>query len=116
MVMKRILLVDDSKLILKIAAAMLGSRYEVITAGSAAEALDSALTHHPHMVLTDLNLEGPSGQQLRDTLLSDQRTRDICTVIVTTEGELKRLGPGVDHLVKPFDQSSLLGKVQQYLH
>lgn len=114
--MKRVLLVDDSMLVRRIAEAMLRGEYEVVTAASAPEAFNKAVAERPDLILTDLNLPGWDGQQLRAALADDARTRHIKVVIVTTEGHLQRLGPNVDCLLKPFDRSSLLGKVVEYLH
>lgn len=113
--MKRILLVDDSRLLLRFEELCLRATYEVTTAASGSEALAKALSDHPDLVLTDLNLPDLSGRQVVESLALDGRTRGIKTVIVTTASEIARLGPGVDTLEKPFDSVSLLSKVSQCL-
>src|SRR5690349_6633633 len=77
---KRILLVDDSRLLLKFEELCLRASYEVTTAASGSEALAKALSEHPDLVLTDLNLPDLSGRQVVESLALDGRTRGIKTV------------------------------------
>jgi len=112
---KKILLVDDSRLVLKIGERCLEGHYDVRTAASGAEALAKAIAERPDLVLTDMNLPDVSGRQIIESLALDGRTRGVKAVIVTTASEIARLGPGVETLAKPFDPESLLAKVTECL-
>ena len=112
---KKILLVDDSRLIVKIAAAYLSRGYEVVTASSGPEALAMAMSEHPDLILMDLNLPGMDGYKVASVLGGNPGTGDVPVVMMTTENEIPKLG-GMDYLLKPFDPTSLLEKVGAYLH
>jgi CheY-like chemotaxis protein len=111
--MRRILLVDDSKLTLRIEEMLLNAegRYEIMTATSGEEAVQKALESRPELVLTDLNMPGLDGEQVCRALAQDSRTRHIKVVVVTTENSLERLDPRADRLLKPFDGPTLRRKV-----
>lgn len=110
----KILLVDDSPLILKVAELFLRGKHEVLTAASGNEAMNIAIREHPSLILMDYHMPGWSGCETRDALAKDGRTEDIPVVIMTTECQPDKLGKGVDHLVKPFNACQLEAKVGQY--
>ncbi len=112
---KKVLLVDDSVLILKIAAFFLGRSYDVVTAGSGTEALEKAVSERPDLILMDFHMPDMEGSDVAHSLEREPRIRRVPVVIMTTESELGRLD-GMDCLVKPFDASTLLSKVEHYLH
>jgi twitching motility two-component system response regulator PilH len=112
---KKILLVDDSRLMLRIEERCLHGTYDVRTATSGAEALAKAIAERPDLVLTDMNLPDVSGRQVIESLALDRRTRGVKAIIVTTKSEIDRLGSGVATLAKPFDPATLLAKVIECL-
>jgi CheY-like chemotaxis protein len=109
----KVLLVDDSPLILKVAELFLRGTHEVMTASSGKEAFEKATREHPGLILMDHNMPGWTGSETRSVLAQDGRTRDIPVVIMTTEGHTP-LDPAIDHLLKPFNQRELHSKLLQY--
>jgi twitching motility two-component system response regulator PilH len=113
---KKILVVDDSRLVLRFEELCLRGRYEVSTAENANEALAKALEERPDLVITDLNLPDRSGSEIASALGSDPRTCGIKVIVVSTASELKRLQEPHPCLEKPFDRDALLAKISQTLH
>jgi two-component system, cell cycle response regulator len=111
----KVLLVDDSALVLRIASAYLSENYDVVTSSSGEEALDKALAEQPDVILMDQHMEGQSGVEAADSLFRDQRTQDIPVVIMTTAAEVALLPAHLDRLTKPFDKRAVLAKVQTCL-
>jgi CheY-like chemotaxis protein len=112
---KKVLLVDDSLLILRMASTFLATEYDVITAPSGEIAREKALREKPDLIVMDLNMPGDSGVEVARALRKDPRARSIPVIIMTTDSELASLPPEIDHIVKPFDGPALLGKVARYL-
>jgi CheY-like chemotaxis protein len=104
----RILIVDDSRLVLAIAAGLLDGCCEVLTATSGDEAIAKAAAERPHAVLTDFNMPGRNGLETARALRENAQTRDIPVAIMTTDSELTRVPAEFSTLLKPFDSSSLL--------
>jgi CheY-like chemotaxis protein len=115
-VTRKILFVDDSRVVTRLAEVWLRrASYDVVTAASGHEALEKATAERPDLILMDFNLPDWSGCDTLDLLALDDRTRDIPVVIVSTPCQLAELGGRIDRLVKPFDATELVGKVRQYL-
>lgn len=112
---RKVLLVDDSVLVLRIASAYLSESYEVITGTSGEEALSKAVAELPDVILMDLHMAGRSGAETADSLRRDQRTNQIPVVIMTTASESALLPPHLDRLTKPFDRWTVLTKIQACL-
>jgi CheY-like chemotaxis protein len=118
---KSILVVDDNpenlKLILVILAA---SRYELITANDALEALRFLEQRRPDLILLDLQLPGMDGLELTRRLKADATLSRIPVVAVTAYAmkgdENKARDAGCDgYLVKPVDKRQLREVVKRYL-
>jgi two-component system cell cycle response regulator len=112
----KVLIVDDSLLILKLCRAFLGDAYEISTAQTGREALAKARAEQPDLLLTDQNLPDLFGHEIVAVLARDPRTRRMPAVIVTTPGEIRALrGRGLSTFEKPFDRASLLHRVSEAL-
>jgi CheY-like chemotaxis protein len=111
----KVLLVDDSPLILKVAELFLRGKYEIVTATSGHEALEKAATERPNLILMDYHMPGWTGCETRSFLAKDNRTQNIPVVIMTTECQTAELSADVDHLVKPFNAGQLHHKLGEYL-
>ncbi|HKO90270.1 MAG TPA: sigma-54 dependent transcriptional regulator [Polyangiaceae bacterium] len=107
----RVLVVDDDPATCRMIELGLRSEgYEVSASGGAREALDSARTFEPHVVLTDINLGGISGLEL--CRLFNEQWPDIPVLVITAFGSLEtaiqamRAG-AYDFITKPFDIEAL---------
>ena len=112
---KKVLLVDDSLLILRMASTFLATEYDVITAPSGEIAREKALREKPDLIVMDLNMPGASGVEAARALRHHPRARSIPIIIMTTDSEAASLPPEIDSIVKPFDGPALLAKVAPYL-
>ena len=92
--------------------------FEVVTAGSAAEALAMMEEQRPDLVLTDLVMPEMDGRELVRQVKERWPDQDI--VVVTSVGDVKtaveamRLGAS-DYLLKPIDRSELLRSIDGIL-
>ena len=117
--MRKILIVDDAKFMLKVTSMMLSSKYETVCASSGEEALELFEKEKPDMVLTDLVMPGMSGLELQQALL-DKYQEQIPVMLMTAdereENETKGLeGGAMDYIRKPFTQEVLLRRVDNIM-
>jgi twitching motility two-component system response regulator PilH len=110
----KILVADDSQLIHRLAHCFLRTRYTTSTAASGEEAFERAVSDQPDLILLDRNIRGGTASATLALLAEDARTRHIPVVVMTTQ-DRAGLGSNVDPLVKPFDASALIGKLQERL-
>jgi len=117
----RILIVDDvatNRIVMKVKLA--SACYEVLQAGSGAEALEMARQQQPDVILLDVMMPDMDGVDLCTTLKNDPHTRDIPVVMVTAvddaQAKLRALRAGADEfLSKPINEMALLARVRSLL-
>jgi len=115
----QILLVEEDPTLLEITAfrlELLG--YDVVTHGSAEQALDWLREHLPTLIIVDYLLPGMSGVELVNRLSDDMRTSDIPIMMLSTDSVLedvqKAYNAGADEfLVIPYDPIVLESKVER---
>lgn len=116
-----VLIVDDDEFQRKIIARILsGERYEILQAGSGADAFAALRRCRPDLILMDIQLPGTDGISVTRLLNSTQRYRDIPVIMVTGHSGKQvlidsRAAGAVDFIVKPLDRETLLKKVAKYL-
>jgi two-component system chemotaxis response regulator CheY len=116
--MKTCLVVDDSKVIRKVARHILETlNFEVSEAADGKEALDSCMAAVPDVILLDWNMPVMSGMDflraLRDTALSSRPKVVFCT----TENGMAYIRAAIEagadeYVMKPFDRETLESKLQ----
>ena len=117
----RVLVVDDSPMIVKLLRVLLTSAgYEVRTAGGADAALAVLAEFHPGLILMDVQMPEVDGLTLTRRLKADPRYRDIAIIAVTAfamKGDEARVrDAGCDgYVTKPIDTSALLGVIGEIL-
>ncbi len=116
-----ILVVDDSAVNLKLAAAILRSEgYRVLLATSAEQALMTLRTTVPDLALVDVQLPGMNGLELTRAIREDFRTRELLVVMLTASTELEceqqAYEAGCDGFIsKPIDTRTLGARLRSFL-
>ena len=117
----RILAVDDSATILEMIKAILSSAgYEVITASDGAEALATARTEEPDLILLDVMLPKFDGYRVCRLLKFDQKYKSIPIIMLTAKTEEQSMATGIrtgadQYLTKPIEPERLLAAVAEEL-
>jgi CheY-like chemotaxis protein len=118
-----ILVVDDEPSVRAMVLASIrvkASRYNVVEAGNAADALDQAREHQPDLVLLDVALPDHDGFWVCHELKTDPRTSHIIVIMLTAMGlqsdREQALKAGADgYIVKPFSPRALLAELDRRL-
>jgi two-component system nitrogen regulation response regulator GlnG len=109
--MSRLLIIDDEPGVLYSFRRIFGSEtVEVLTACTAAEGLEQLRTHHPDVVVLDLQLPDRSGLEVFREVqaLDPKRPVIFVTAHGTTETAIEAMKAGAfDYLVKPVDLERL---------
>jgi two-component system response regulator GlrR len=115
----RILLVDDDVDLLRLLSIRLGGAgYDVSTAESGEEALAKLSVVRPHLVITDLRMDGMDGMALFDAVRKSQAALPV--IILTAHGSIPDAVDATRRgvftfLTKPLDSKDLLREVERAL-
>ena len=117
--MKKILIVDDEKITLRMTQHILATRYETFCATSGSEAISIYKAERPDMILTDLHMPQMSGFELQSTL-QEQYAEHIPVMFMTADEDDETEGKGfaagaVDFIRKPFRADVLLKRIDNIL-
>ena len=116
-----ILIVDDSRLNLKLVRVLLQSEgYLIRTASEGNEALSILGTFKPRLVLMDIQLPGIDGLEVTRRIKANPDAPDIIVVALTSSAmkgdEEKARSAGCDgYISKPFESRKLLSWIREYL-
>lgn len=120
---KKILAVDDSKVILKtIQMALAETGYSLITAETGEAAIKLAQEQNPDLILLDVMLPDTTGLRVCKTLRTDFAALKTTPIIMLSakDAEIDRnlgLHAGAnDYVTKPFKDGELVAKVNEYLN
>lgn len=120
--MKRLLIVDDSKLMRDMVAACLRPLGAVAfeLAGSGLEAIERLALAAFDLMVLDLNMPDVGGLEVVEFVRSQDRLRTLPILIVTTRSDddsrAQILGAGASSfLAKPFDPAEILEEVRRLL-
>lgn len=118
---KKILVVDDCDTTRKLLSYIIRERgYKILNATNGIEALEVMATDPIDLIVTDLNMPQMDGYELCRSLRSQDSTRDIPVIMVTTEaGEADRKAgfeAGVTtYLSKPISPQRLLYEIEKII-
>ncbi|MGW8136635.1 response regulator [Sphingomonas zeae] len=116
--MKTCLVVDDSKVIRKVARHILETLdLRVREAGDGREALEACLEAVPDVILLDWNMPVMSGMDFLRALRDANLPRRPRIVFCTTENGMAHIRAAIDagadeYIMKPFDRDTLESKLQ----
>lgn len=117
---KKVILVDDNPINLKLARNTLMGKYDVFTVPSAEKLFQLLEKTLPDIILLDVLMPEMSGYEAIGILKKDPRTADIPVLFLTsksdTSSELEGFTLGaVDYIVKPFSPPLLLKRVDVHV-
>jgi len=116
--MKTCLVVDDSKVIRKVARHILETlEFNVEEAGDGREALAQCQVNMPDVVLLDWNMPVMSGMEFLTQLRGADHTKQPKVVFCTTENDMAHIRAAIEagadeYVMKPFDRETLHSKLQ----
>ncbi len=115
-----ILIVDDDDDLRTYLVESLKTKYKVIEATDGRKGWQKALSAHPQIIITDVNMPGVDGVEMVRKIKSDNRTKHIPVIMLTVLSEesnqLKGLEAGAsDYLTKPFSFHLLSIKIDNLL-
>jgi signal transduction histidine kinase len=116
----RVLIVDDIKANLRLLAAALRADYDIETAADGAQALNTARTIRPDIVLLDIIMPGMDGYEVCRELKSDPATEKIPIIFLTSKGDVQDETHGlalgaVDYITKPFSLPIVQARLATHL-
>ena len=115
---KSCLVVDDSKVIRKVARHILESMsFAVEEAADGQEALTFCRANRPDVILLDWNMPVMSGMEFLRTLRQQKLDMQPKVVFCTTENDAAHIRAAIDagadeYVMKPFDRETLESKLQ----
>ena len=116
--MKTCLVVDDSKVIRKVARHILETLdFSVSEAGDGQEALDHCMATMPDVILLDWNMPVMSGMDFLRAIRDVEMPRRPKVVFCTTENGMAHIRAAIEagadeYVMKPFDRDTLESKLQ----
>jgi CheY-like chemotaxis protein len=117
---QKILIVDDNELNIKLFNAILRNDYEVSTAASAEDGLESVRRSQPDLILMDIQLPGMDGLTATRAIKNDEGLNTIPVIALTSFAMVgdreKALAAGCDgYLPKPIDIQRLKSTIARFL-
>ncbi len=115
--MKKILIVDDNKLIVEVMTYILVNKgYKVISLHNADQVFNKVKSSHPDLIILDDTLPGMQGREICQLLKLNRSTKNLPVIMCSDNDDigesLKQKGAPNDILHKPFDVDSLVDKVE----
>ncbi len=116
--MKSCLIVDDSKVIRKVARHILEMmEFNVAEAADGREALDHCAAEDPDVILLDWNMPVMSGMDFLKAYRSSTKSHAAKVIFCTTENGFSHIQAAIaagadEYVMKPFDRETLQAKLQ----
>lgn len=118
---KRILVVDDNRLILNLLRVNLSSSgYEVITAADGFSALRMAVSERPDLIILDVMMPEMDGFEVARQVRNNTLIAHVPIIMLTARGSVESVIEGLDagaddYISKPFEMSEVLARVKAHL-
>ena len=119
-VREKIMIVDDSPLVLRNMKSMLDGRYEVFLAPSGEKALELIPKKKPDVVLLDYEMPGMDGKAVFEAMIEHDEMKNIPVIFLTSIAQreqvysvLKFVPAG--YILKPADKERLLDEIAKVL-
>ena len=118
---KTVMIVEDNELNMKLFHDLLDAQgYKIIQVRDGMQALATARSHNPDLILMDIQLPEVSGLEITKWLKEDDQLNNIPIVAVTAfamKGDERRIIDGgcEAYIAKPISITSFLDTVRQYV-
>lgn len=118
---KTILIVEDNELNMKLFGDLLEAKgYATVKTGNGMDAMELARTHHPDLILMDIQLPEVSGLDVTRWLKEDDELRHIPVIAVTAfamKGDEERIRSGgcEAYISKPISVTNFLETVKTFV-
>ncbi|HEY9061855.1 MAG TPA: response regulator [Pseudobacteroides sp.] len=118
---KKILIVDDTELIVRIITDILvPAGYDVISANNGEEGIEMVRREKPDLVLLDIIMYGMDGLEVCKILRADESNNLMPIIILTAEDDEEQKLQGLelgadDYIKKPFNPRELIARVRNTL-
>lgn len=118
---KKILIIDDTELMVQMIADILaGEGYDVVSANNGTDGIRMEMTHKPDLVLLDVIMPGLDGFEVCRLLRQDESNNLMPIIMLTAQGneddKLTGLELGADdYITKPFNPRELVSRVKNTL-
>lgn len=118
--MEKVLVIDDSKLEVKVLEDILREEYEVITALTGEEGVKKARTEAPALILLDIVMPGMDGFEILEILKGTDSTKEIPVVFLTALSDESTEEKGfmkgaTDYIKKPFNPHIVRARVRTHV-
>jgi putative two-component system response regulator len=118
--MKKIFIVDDDIINLKMGKNALSDHFDVFALDSGQAMLDMLENILPDLILLDINMPEMDGYTALKLLKANKKATDIPVIFVTAQGDIGSVLEGIsgginDYVVKPFEPALLLERVNAQL-
>lgn len=119
-IMQKILIVDDTRLNIKIMTDILADDYKIFCATSGKQALDIVMSQEIDLILLDIIMPEMDGYEVCRRLKSDQLSQNIPIIFISAmtniEDETNGLEMGaIDYIFKPVSSPILKARVKNHL-
>ena len=113
---KKIFIVDDEVVNLKIGKNALSDYYDVFPLDSGKAVLDMLHNVVPDLILLDIMMPEMDGHETLKRLKADNRAADIPVIFLTSKGDIGTVLEGIsggvnDYIVKPFEPAQLRERI-----
>ncbi len=119
---KKILIVDDETDVLSVLEKTLSTEgYSIITADNGNDAIMSAKSNHPDLIILDILMPDIDGAEVAARLKENPETKDIpvmfqtCLVSKDGDNEASRVIAGHVFVAKPYSMAALLTETKKLL-
>ena len=115
---KKIMIVDDSPIMLRTMKDMLDSQFDVRLAKSGEQALALIADEKPDMILLDYEMDGMDGRETFEAMKADDSMADIPVVFLTSVTDKKAIYSVMKskpdgYVLKPPDRQKILNIIQE---
>lgn len=116
---RKVLVVDDSGMMLRTIKAVLESAYEVILANSAMSAFAALERTKPDLILLDYEMPVCDGKMAFEMIRGNPQTEDIPIFFLTAIAEKEKIVEVLElkpegYILKPINGKNLIARIEEY--